>query len=94
VDYLSGLPTESKSVLVEFVINEKHTLRGDPNSPPVRVLIQHGVLTKGPGGGTYDAVDSYLSVSNKFWTVRHRWLASDAEAMQIQVEILSEQSSA
>lgn len=83
VEYLSGHPSESKAVMVEFITAEKHTMRGDPLNPPVRILLSHGILFRGPDGGTQDAVDSYLSVTSKYWAARNNWLLTDPKAMQL-----------
>lgn len=72
--YLDGLPSESKAVLLEFHDKGVHTLRGAPYDSPIRLLISHGVLIHGPGGGTYDAVDSYLTIRHDVWGVMDEWV--------------------
>jgi hypothetical protein len=74
VRHLHGLPNECKAVLLEFHEKGAHTLRGDPYAPPMRVLISQGVVTHGPGGGTYDAIDCYLTVKSEVWDVMDRWV--------------------
>src|SRR3990170_4413027 len=59
---LTGLPIECKAILAHFHDQRTHTLRTDPSSPPMLVLIQRGIARRGPGGGTYNAVDSYVSI--------------------------------
>ena len=93
VGHLSGLPIESKEVLVRFVVEEKHTMRGDPLDPAVRLLFAQGIIVKGPGAGAYDAIDSYLSIPTKFWNVRDHWLISDPEAMQLYAESIAQSQS-
>jgi len=82
VEHLCGLPPECKKVLVEFYENGSHTLRGDPMSPPIRVLINQGIVIRGPGGGTYDAIDRYLSIAPHIWKVMDKWVATDEFVVQ------------
>jgi hypothetical protein len=74
---LSGLPPESKAVLIHFYKNGAHTRRADPSLPAIRVLESAGILTVGPGGGTYDAVDRYLTVRAQIWELMEDWIKSD-----------------
>lgn len=66
LEFLQGMPPEAKSVLMAFEEQGAHTLRLDPMDPPVRLLIHLQVLLVGTGGGTYDAVDCYVSVAHKY----------------------------
>ena len=77
VSHLSGLPLESKAILIDFHQNGTHTRRADPSSPAIRVLISSGLVAIGTGGGTYDAVDSYITISPEVWEVMDAWVASD-----------------
>jgi hypothetical protein len=81
ITLLSGLPPESKAVLIHFHDHGAHTLRLDPSDPAVRVLSSAGLMVIGPGGGTYDAVDSYLTIRPDIWQVMDDWIAHDAEAI-------------
>lgn len=76
---LEGLPIECKAILLEFHNQHTHTLRTDPGSPPMRVLMQRGIARRGPGGGTYDAVDSYVSIAPAVWEVMDDWVAADQQ---------------
>lgn len=78
VSLLSGFPPESKAVLIDFHQNGTHTRRTDPGNPAVRVLVNSGFLVIGPGGGTYDAVDRYLTIKPDVWEVMDDWVVSDA----------------
>ena len=75
ITHLNGLPNECKAVLLDFHEKRVHTLRGPPCDPPVRLLISQGIITHGPGGGTYDAVDSYLSIRPDVWDVMDAWVS-------------------
>ena len=75
IRFLAGLPPECKSALIEFYKNGTHTMRGDPLSPSIKVLVREGVIKIGPGGGTYDAIDRYLTVVPGVWDVMDDWLA-------------------
>ncbi len=77
VKFLCGLPPECKGVLIDFYERGTHTLRGDPLAPPVKLLVKQGILLIGPGGGTYDAVDRYVSVSPRVWAVMDKWVRQD-----------------
>ena len=77
-----GLSPECKDILINFFENGFHTLRGGPLTPPVRLLVKQGILFVGPGGGTYDAVDSYVSVSKNVWGVMNKWVNKDTEVIQ------------
>lgn len=81
VKFLCGLPPESKEVLIEYYERGTHTLRGDPLAPAVKLLVKQGILLIGPGGGTYDAVDRYVSVSPKVWAVMDKWAREDEEVI-------------
>ena len=74
---LSGLPKEAKAILVDFHNQGTHTLRGDPSAPIMRVLIQRRIIVEGSGGGTYDAVDRYLSITPQVWEEMDDWIRSD-----------------
>ncbi len=78
ITLLSGLPPESKAILVDFHQKGTHTSRTDPGDPAVRVLVNSGFLVIGPGGGTYDAVDRYLTIKPDIWEVMDDWVISDA----------------
>ena len=82
IKYLHGLPNDCKVVLAEFYQHGAHTLRGDPHDPPMRFLISQGIITQGPGGGTYDAVDSYLSIKPDVWDVIDAWVNELDEAIK------------
>lgn len=74
---LVGLPMECKAILVQFLAQKAHTIRTDPGSPPMCVLIQRGIVDRGPGGGTYDAIDCYMSIRPDFWEVMDDWVFWD-----------------
>ncbi len=76
---LAGLPVECKAILIFFHDQRSHTIRTDPGSPPMRVLMQRGIASRGPGGGTYDAVDSYVSIHPDIWEVMDDWVRSDRD---------------
>lgn len=76
---LAGLPIECKAMLIHFHDHHTHTLRTDPGSPPMRVLMQRGIASRGPGGGTFDAVNSYVSIHPDIWEVMDDWAASDRD---------------
>ncbi len=78
ITLLSGLPPESKAVLIDFHQKGTHTSRGDPLDPAVRVLVNSGFVVVGPGGGTYDAIDRYLTIKPDIWEVMDDWVVSDA----------------
>jgi len=80
IKHLHGLPDECKAVLLEFYKQGVRTLRGAPHDPPMRVLISQGIVNRGPGGGTYDAVDSYLSIKPEVWDVMDSWVEELDEA--------------
>lgn len=77
IQHLSGLPPESKAVLIDFHQNGTHTRRSDPTAPAAKVLIQQGLVKIGPGGGTYDAVDRYLTIVPDVWEVMNDWISAD-----------------
>lgn len=81
ITLLSGLPPESKAVLIDFHQSGTHTRRTNPGDPAVRVLVNSGFLAIGPGGGTYDAVDSYLTIKPEIWEVMDDWVISDAASV-------------
>ena len=58
-----GLPCEMKAVLAKYQLHRSHTLKGNPTDPPTRQLIHMGLLIPGEGGGTYDVVNRYLTLS-------------------------------
>lgn len=76
---LAGLPIECKAILIDFHDKHTHTLRTYPGSPPMRVLMQRGIASRGPGGGTYDAVDCYVSIHPDIWEVMDDWAATDRD---------------
>ncbi|NMG31276.1 super-infection exclusion protein B [Aromatoleum evansii] len=81
ITLLSGLPPESKAVLIDFYEQGTHTRRTDPGDPAVRVLVSSGFLLPGPGGGTYDAIDSYLTIKSNIWEVMDDWVVMDATSI-------------
>ena len=83
ISTLSGLPPESKAVLIDFHKNNAHTMRVDPGHPAVRFLVSAGVLVVGPGGGTYDAVDRYLTIKPRIWELMDDWVLNDAAAIAV-----------
>ena len=40
-------------------------------------------LVIGPGGGTYDAVDSYLTVKPYIWELMDDWVLDDAASIAV-----------
>ena len=80
---LTGLPIECKAILINFHDQHTHTLRTDPSSAPMRVLIQRGIARRGPGGGTYDAVDCYVSIRTDIWEAMDEWAVSDPDIIAI-----------
>jgi hypothetical protein len=90
IDQLTGYPPEAKAVLIDFHYNRTHTQRGDPGAPAVLLLMQKGILQVGPGGGTYDAIDRYLTIHPKVWEVMDDWLVRDAVALEIIRQRLAE----
>lgn len=77
VNFLSGLPLEAKSVLIDFYQEGTHTMRGNPYSPAVSLLVERGIVTRGPGAGGYSAANSYLSIRPDIWEVMHAWVVTD-----------------
>jgi hypothetical protein len=94
VDFLSGLPAECKCELLVFKLHRTHTMRGDPGSPPMRLLERMGVVVIGTRGGMFDAVDRYITVSSSYWTTLDEWIRQDAEAVVLMTEIAAEMQSA
>lgn len=88
VSHLSGLPPEAKSVLIDFNFQGAHTLRGNPGDPATRLLVKQGILSVGPGGGTYDAVDSYLTVRLDIWEAVDDWIKTDITVIPLLEEFL------
>ncbi len=88
VSHLSGLPAEAKAVLIDFNFQGAHTLRGDPCSPVVRLLVAQGILSVGPGGGTYDAIDSYLTIRPDIWEAVETWINTDIGVIPLIEEFL------
>lgn len=78
ITLLSGLPPESKAILIDFHQKGTHTSRADPGDPAVRVLVNSGFVVVGPGGGTYDAIDRYLTIKPDIWEVMDDWVIGDA----------------
>lgn len=72
-----------KAVLIDFHKNHTHTMRLDPGHPAVRFLVGCNVLAVGTGGGTYDAVDRYLTVKPNIWELMEDWVINDAAALAI-----------
>jgi hypothetical protein len=89
---LSGLPIECKAILANFHDQRAHTLRTDPGSPPMLVLMQRGIAKRGPGGGTYEAVDCYVSIRSDIWEAMDDWIVSDLDIITIRAEHLSPES--
>ncbi len=81
IAFLSGLPPEAKAVLVEFYMERTHTMRLDPGEPIIRYLIDRKVLQLGPGGGSYDAIDRYLTVAPELWHEMKHWAAVDIDVI-------------
>lgn len=90
VDFLSGMPPECKCELLVFKLHRTHTMRGDPGRPPMRLLERMGVVVIGTGGGTFDAVDRYISVKHSYWTMLDEWIRKDTEAVVLMTEIAEE----
>lgn len=88
VAYLSGLPPEVKAELVNFHFHGAHTLRGDPTAPTVSLLVSQGLLSVGPGGGTYDAIDRYLTVRADVWEAMNPWIVTDHKVIGLMEEVL------
>lgn len=80
---LTGLPDELKAVLVDFHMQGAHTLRGDPSAPAIRQLRLMKLVLVGEGGGTYDAVDAYLTVAGEVWDVIGEWVERDPAVARI-----------
>jgi hypothetical protein len=76
-----GLPMECKSILVQFHDQRAHTLRADPESPPIRVLVNRRIMTLGPGSGEYHAIDAYVSILPDVWEVMDDWTAIDPDIL-------------
>lgn len=83
ISNLSGLPYEAKAVLIDFYMQRTHTQRGDPGAPVIRLLVEEGVLKVGPGGGTYDAIDRYLSIVPQVWEVMDDWVVVDIGLLEL-----------
>lgn len=81
IRYLAGLPPEMKSKLINFHNHRTHTLRGDPGSPAMQWLVQHRLVSVGTGGGTYDAIDCYLSIRPDIWEVMDDWVSIELAAI-------------
>jgi hypothetical protein len=43
-----------------------------------------GILVRGSGGGTYDSVDSYLSIPQDVWKVMEKWIRTDKSLPEIE----------
>ena len=80
---LSGMPSEAKAEIVNFHYHRAHTLRGNPTLPAIRLLVGDGIIRVKSGGGSYDAVDRYLTVHPDIWEVMDDWVSADAEAEAI-----------
>jgi len=78
---LSGLPPEAKAELIEFHQHGTQTRRADPGKPTIRLLAHEGILSVGPGRGTYDAIDRYLTIRPDVWELMRDWIVSDAIAI-------------
>lgn len=77
IKFLRGLPPEAKAILVDFYQDGTHTQRGNPSLPAVALMLEQKVLKVGPGGGTYDAIDRYLSIDPELWEVMDDWASAD-----------------
>ncbi|HDZ01490.1 MAG TPA: hypothetical protein ENH52_08515 [Nitrospirae bacterium] len=75
IKHLCGLPSESKAILIDFYNKGTHTIRGDPYAPPIEVLVSQGIITRGPGGGSYNAVNRYLTIRPHIWEVMNDWVS-------------------
>jgi len=80
---LAGLPIECKAILIHLHNQHTHTLRTNPGSPPMRVLMQRGIMERGPGGGTYDAVDCYVSILPNVWEVMDDWVSVEPRIVEV-----------
>ncbi|MCY1263107.1 hypothetical protein D9M68_123750 [compost metagenome] len=80
IDSLIGLPPECKTVLYSFYAQGTHTRRLNPEASAVQLLVSRRILIKGPGGGTYDAIDRYMTVVPAIWALLPEWLAEDPPA--------------
>lgn len=90
INFLRGLPPQAKAVLVDFHLQGTHTQLGNPSEPIILLMAKKGILEVGPGGGTYDAVNSYLSIRPDFWEVMDDWTANDLVAQELIIDILQE----
>lgn len=88
IAHLRGYPPEIKTELIQFYVQGTHTVRGDPGSPAMLVLREQGVVKAGPGGGTYDAIDRYLTIRSDLWEVMDDWVASDLIALKLMQDAL------
>ena len=93
VNFLCGLPLEAKAVLIDYYADGTHTMRGDPYNPAVSLLVERGVITRGPGGGTYDAIDRYLSIQPHIWDVMDSWVAVDSFVSEVLTSKLNDSDS-
>jgi hypothetical protein len=84
---LAGLPIECKAILIQFHDQRTHTLRADPYSPPMCVLVDRGIMIRGPSGGTYDAIDKYMSIHPNIWEVMDDWSATDQSINMVRQSI-------
>jgi hypothetical protein len=73
---LNGLPPETKAVLVHFYEHGTHTMRGNPGERIIEMLINARILRQGVGGGTYAAIDCYLTVRPEGWKFLELWADS------------------
>jgi len=89
---LSGLPFEAKMVLVTFYLECTHTLRGNPSDPATRLLISNDYIKIRVGGGSYDAIDSYLTIAPIIWECMDAWVAEDAASISRILEDLSKKN--
>lgn len=81
--FLRGLPSQNKAVLVEFCVQGTHTLRLDPTADGCKLLVAQQILIAGPGGGSYDAVDRYLTIAPEYWELMDEWARRDKFARQL-----------
>lgn len=87
IRYLAGLPPELKAVLAVHHVQRAHTVGGDPSDPAVMQLANLGLLRKGVGRGSYDAVNAYLVLRTDVFDSLGRLLAEDPGFAQIVADI-------
>jgi hypothetical protein len=77
ISALEGLPHESKAKLVQFHEKGSQTLRLIDGSQELVLLVRDGFLERRVGGGAYDAVDAYYTVSPDIWKVMDDWITRE-----------------